>query len=220
MLLVLLAGACSMKPPTGPVAGKAYFAQVGCATCHRVGAEGGVTGPDLTMVGLRHSAEWLDLWIKDPQAWKPGTLMPNKQLSRAARRAIVSYLRTLRGQDWPAGERPWDGVADPAERGRLIYLRAGCVACHGRGGAGGSPNKNAKGGVIPPLRGAADTYTKAELVAKIENGVAAPLKADPDGPAPLVSMPAWKRVLSDEDAASVAEYLLTLKADEALKTDW
>lgn len=219
-MFVLLAGACSLKPPTGPVAGKAYFAQVGCRNCHRIGSEGGVTGPDLTLVGFRHSAEWLDRWIKDPQAWKPGTLMPNKQLSPAARSAIVSYLRTLRGQDWPAGERPWDGVADSKERGRLVFLRAGCVACHGRGGTGGAPNNNVKGGLVPALTGVIARYSRAELIAKIEDGVPAPVKDDPASPDPLVTMPAWKHFLAGADVAAVADYLLTLQPSEAQKTDW
>lgn len=215
----LFVSACSMKPPTGPVAGKAYFAQVGCLTCHRVGGEGGATGPDLTLVGFRHSGEWLDRWIKDPQAWKPATVMPNKQLSPAARAAIVSYLVTLKGQDWPQGGRPWDG-ADGAARGRQVFLRAGCIACHGAGGVGGQPNDNVKGGKIPALNSIVHTYTKAELVNRIANGVAPSQKEDPNGPDPSVRMPKWRDALSAQDIDAVATYLLTLPPDEATKTDW
>lgn len=217
LALALLAG-CSLKPPTGPVAGKAYFGQVGCVTCHRVGGEGGATGPDLTMIGFRHSPEWLDVWLRDPQAWKPGTLMPNTKLSPAARDAIVAYLATLRGQDWPQGGRPWDGL-DGAARGRAVFLRAGCVSCHGAGGVGGYPNNNTKGNKIPALKGVVETYSKAELIAKISNGVFSQ-KADPAGPDPLVYMPKWSEVLSAQDIDAVATYLLTLKPDEAKKTDW
>lgn len=220
LLLAAALAACSLKPPTGPVAGKAYFSQVGCATCHRVGGEGGVTGPDLTLVGFRHGAQWLDRWIADPQAWKPGTLMPNKQLSPAARAAIVSYLVTLQGQDWEKGARPWDGEGDTVAKGRLIFLRAGCVACHGRGGTGGVPNNNVPGGRIPALTNVINTYSKAELVAKIKRGVPASLKADPQGPDPLVSMPAWGRFLDDAEIDAVASYLRTFQPDEAQKTDW
>jgi mono/diheme cytochrome c family protein len=212
--------ACSMKPPTGPVAGKAYFTQVGCAACHLVGGAGSAVGPDLTFVGFRHSKQWLDLFLHDPQAWKPGTAMPNKQLSPAAREAIVSYLAQLKGQDWPAGGRPWAGVADPVERGHLIYSRAGCIACHGAGGAGGYPNNNVAGGKIPALANSAETFTKAELVAKLKRGVPSPVKADPKGSEPLVSMPAWSEVLSDEEIGSVADYLLSLKPAGAQKSDW
>jgi len=218
-LAAVLLSACSLKPPTGPVAGKAYFAQVGCLTCHRVGGEGGATGPDLTLVGFRHSDAWLDLFVKDPQAWKPGTAMPNKQLSPAARAAIVSYLAALKGQDWPKGARPWDGLTG-AERGRAIFLRAGCVACHGAGGVGGYPNNNVAGNKIPALSNVAQTYTKAELISKIARGVPSPAKADPKGPEPLVWMPRWDDVLEPADVEAVADYLLALKPAEAQKTDW
>lgn len=209
-----------MAPPTGPVAGKAYFAQVGCASCHRVGGEGAAVGPDLTTVGFRHSPEWLEVWLKDPQAWKPGTVMPNKQLSPAARAAIVSYMATLKGQDWPQGGRPWDSAADPVEKGRLVFLRAGCVACHGQGGVGGYPNNNVAGGKIPALKGVSETFTKPELIAKIKLGVPRPAKADPKGADPLVFMPSWGGLLSDAEIDAVASYLLTLKPSDAAKTDW
>ena len=221
LLLAAMAAlsACTMKPPTGPVAGKAYFTQAGCAACHRVGGAGSAVGPDLTLVGFRHSPQWLDRWIKNPQAWKPTTTMPNKQLSPAAREAIVSYLATLKGQDWPKGGRPWDGAQD-ADRGRLIFLRAGCVACHGLDGVGGNPNNNVAGGKIPALNNVAETFTKTELIAKIKRGVPSPVKADPAGPAPLVWMPTWGEVLDDADIDAVATYLLTLKPTQSQKTDW
>ena len=209
-----------MQPPTGPVAGKAYFTQVGCSSCHRVGGAGSAVGPDLTLVGFRHSPQWLEVFLKDPQAWKPGTSMPDKRLSPAARGAIVSYLAELKGQDWPKGGRPWDGAAG-FERGRLLFLRAGCVACHGQGGAGGYPNNNVAGGKIPALNNVHETYTKLELVAKIKRGVPSPVMADPKGPAPLVFMPAWGSVLDDSEIDSLADYLLTLKPEHpAEKADW
>lgn len=220
LLLAAALAACSLKPPTGPVAGKAYFSQVGCASCHKIGGAGSAVGPDLTLAGFRHSSAWLDRWLASPQAWKPGTVMPDKKLSPAAREAIVSYLATLKGEEWPKGGRPWDGVADPVERGRLIYLRAGCVACHGQGGAGGYPNNNVAGGKIPALSNVAETFTKPELIAKIKRGVPAPVKADPAGPDPLVFMPSWSQVLDDGDVDAVATYLLKLKPDEAKKPDW
>jgi len=222
LVLAAALAACSLKPPTGPVAGKAYFSQVGCATCHRVGGEGGITGPDLTMIGFRHSEKWLDVWLQNPAAWKPGTMMPNKQLSPAARGAIVSYLATLKGQDWAKGARPWDGAGDAVARGRLVFLRAGCVACHGRGGVGGYPNNNVKGGRIPALDKVSETFTKAELIVKIKNGVAAPAKDDANGPDPLVFMPKWGDVLDAGDIDDVASYLLTLKsaAPKDEKSDW
>lgn len=221
--LVALLAACSQGPaPTGPGAGKAYFKQVGCASCHRVGSDGSATGPDLTFVGFRHTPEWLDLFLKDPQAWKPDTLMPNRRLPDEARKAIVEYLASLQGQDAPPGKRSWDEpslLKDSVARGRVIYARAGCVACHGLGGQGGYPNNNVKGGQIPSLVKVADGYTKAELVAKIRRGVV-PEKADPKGPEPLVRMPAWGQKLDDAELDALASYLLGLTPASSGSDGW
>ena len=215
------AAACSTRPPDDAAAGRAYFVQAGCAACHRVGADGGRVGPDLTLVGFRRSPAWLDLWLKGPSAWRPGTLMPDPRLSPEARRALVAYLSGLRGRDWPAGGRPWDGpFPSPAARGAVIFSRAGCSGCHGPAGSGGEPNSNVPGGLIPALRGLSDRYTKAELVDKIRRGVAAPQKADPDGPDPMVRMPAWGSVLDDAELSAVADYLLTLSPASPVPPDW
>jgi mono/diheme cytochrome c family protein len=222
-LLALLLAGCSQGPaPSGPGAGAAYFKQVGCVSCHRVGAEGSATGPDLSFVGFRHSDRWLDLFIKDPQAWKPDSLMPNKRLPDDARAAIVSYLSGLKGQDAPKGHRAWDdpSLKTPAERGRVLYARAGCVACHGLGGQGGYPNNNVKGGRIPSLVKVSEGYSKPELIAKIRRGVPHPQKADPKGEEPLVSMPAWGEVLDDGELDAVASYLLSLTPASAPGDGW
>ncbi len=215
------AAACSARPPETAAAGKAYFRQAGCATCHRVGSEGGLVGPDLTLVGFRRSPAFLERWLSGPTAWRPGTLMPDPRLSPPARRALVAYLSGLRGQDWRAGARPWDApFPSPAARGAVIFSRAGCSGCHGPAGSGGEPNNNVPGGLVPALRGLHDRFTKAELVAKISRGVAAPQKLDAKGPDPLVRMPAWGGVLDAAELSAVADYLLTLKPADPAPLDW
>ncbi len=77
-----------------------------CAACHAVNgtAAGGAVGPNLTHL---HSREFiaggvlaltddnLKLWIKNPQAIKEGTIMPNLGLDDATVSDIVAYLSTL-----------------------------------------------------------------------------------------------------------------------------
>lgn len=207
-----LLSACSPSPAPGSK-GEAYFQALNCRSCHRIGADGGLGGPDLTYVGFRHSKEWLDLWLRNPQAWKPGTIMPNPNLTDGPREALVDYLSSLQGQAF-AGAKPWDAPelkGSPVERGRVIFARAGCIACHGKGGAGGFPNNNVKGDAIPALAKVYETYTKEELKRKITNGVV-PEKVDPSGPEPLVRMPPWGQKLSPAEIDSVADYLLSFKA--------
>lgn len=207
-LLALSLSSCRKEPASSvsKTAGEAYYNALSCRACHRIGAQGGDSAPDLTLVGLRRNRAWLDTWLKDPSAWKKDTLMPNPLLAVKTRQAIVDYLASLKG--------PWESPpagADPVARGKLIYERAGCIACHGQGGFGGHPNNNVAGNLIPALNSVSQSYTKEELKELITRGKT-PQKQDPSGPEPLVSMPAWGQVLKDEDVAAVAEYLFTLSS--------
>lgn len=202
--------------------GRAYYQALNCQVCHRIGNEGGAQkGPDLSFVGFRKSAEWLNLWLKNPQAWKPQTPMPNFHLSPSARKALVKYLSSLKGQVFD-GHRPWNTPEirrDPILRGHMIYIRVGCVTCHGIGGSGGYPDNNVVGGLIPPLDSVSRSFTKQELVRKIKFG-ATPQKANPKGPQPLLQMPAWGQVLSDGEISAVADYLLSLKSKQSAAGNW
>ena len=218
LLLTFFLAGCSNGPQ--PSSGQAYYKALNCRVCHKIGEEGaGRGGPDLTLIGFRRTPAWLDRWLKDPQAWKSDSLMPNPHLNDKAREALVEYLSGLKGQAW-GDKHPWSDVADPVEKGHLIFAKAGCIACHGRGGVGGYPNNNVAGGKIPALANVSQTYTKEELKRKIAKGVY-PQKADPKGEDPLVRMPMWSEVLSQDEISAVAEYLFTLKPSAgAAGADW
>jgi mono/diheme cytochrome c family protein len=212
LIFLLILSACGKAKD--PVArGKAYFVGLGCITCHRVGDKGGgQAGPDLTNIGFRKSPEWLDLWLKDPHAWKPGTPMPNFKLKDDVRQDIVAYMVSLKGELYRQ-DPPWDTPAlkaDPVKRGEALFNKAGCVGCHGAKGVGGFPNNNVVGGKIPSLTFVADGYSKEELTERIEGGVK-PEMADPSKPAPMIEMPAWKNYLKDDEIRDLVEYLYSLK---------
>lgn len=194
--------------------GAARFDAAGCRACHRVGLRGGDAGPDLTLAGVRRPKAWIETWLASPRAWKPGTLMPEQGLSAADRSALAEFLSAQRGQAW-GEERPWRG-AEPGEIfGRAVYVRAGCVACHGPAGGGGHPNPGARGGVIPALAPLMATYNKEELKAKVRNGVV----PETGGAPAAVVMPAWKGVLDEDELDALAGYLLSLGGSQP-KSDW
>lgn len=193
--------------------GAALFDANGCRACHRVGPRGGGSGPDLTMVGLRRPRAWLELWLKSPHAWKADTEMPEQGLSAADRAELAEFLSDQKGQEW-GGRAPWR--ADGTVSGRLVYERAGCVACHGPRGRGGHPNPGARGDAIPALAPLMGTYTAAELKSRIQNGVT---PEGHDGKTPAVVMPAWRGALNDDELDALTKYLLSL-AEGQPKTDW
>jgi cytochrome c oxidase subunit 2 len=89
------------------VTGRRVFESNACMNCHAVGATpaNGRFGPDLTHLmsrvtiasgAARNTPENLRLWIQNPNAIKPGSLMPAMQLNDADLDAVVSYMETLR----------------------------------------------------------------------------------------------------------------------------
>ena len=88
-------------------AGREVFETTACVNCHAVGGTNGtgIFGPDLTHLMSRrtiaagaadNTPENLRLWIQNPDAIKPGSLMPAMKLSDAELDALVRYLETLR----------------------------------------------------------------------------------------------------------------------------
>lgn len=225
VLFLALGVLASCQRASDPVTqGKAYFMGYGCNRCHRIGDAGGSGkyGTDLTYIGFRKSKEWLDLWLRDPHAWKKNTPMPNFHLTDQARARLVEYLSTLKGQDFEKTGKPWNEEAlkeDPVKRGGVIFERAGCVGCHAKGGKGGYPNNNVVGGEIPSLIKVAEGYSKEELKARIRDGKI-PDKENPNKPDPMIVMPKWGEVLEEDELGALVEYLFSLKPKAAPGEEW
>src|ERR1700731_3634665 len=91
----------------GATAGRRVFEGNACMNCHAVAGTraNGRFGPDLTHLMSRatiaagvakNTHDNLRLWIQNPSAIKPGSLMPAMKLSDADLNAVVSYMETLR----------------------------------------------------------------------------------------------------------------------------
>lgn len=194
--------------------GRRVFEAYDCYACHRIGDRGRFIGPDLTWIGFRKSETWERAWLANPDAFKPGTFMPDFHLSSAAATALAGYLETLQGQTHNNG-RTWDNpFLSPIERGRQVFQRFGCNGCHGDGGKGGWPNPNAAGGVVTSLLGVREGYTEEELKEKIRQG-AVPISEDITKPAPPFRMPAWGDRISQEEMGDLLSYLRSLRRPPA-----
>lgn len=104
------------------------------------------------------------------------------------------------------------GALNPQiERGRLVFLKYSCNACHGTGGVGGIKNLNAQtGGEINGLTRVQETYTREELIQRIQNGVPVVDKGDPTGPDPPLHMPAYKDLIGGQEMQDLTVYILSL----------
>jgi cytochrome c oxidase subunit 2 len=87
-------------------AGKRVFERTACLNCHAINGTNGTGrfGPDLTHLMSRNTIaagaalnthENLRLWIQNPDAIKPGSLMPAMKLSDTELDTLVHYLETL-----------------------------------------------------------------------------------------------------------------------------
>ncbi len=88
-------------------AGRHIFETTACINCHAVSGTvaNGRFGPDLTHLMSRetiaagaapNTPENLRLWIQNPDALKPGSLMPAMELNDTDLNALTAYLETLR----------------------------------------------------------------------------------------------------------------------------
>ena len=90
----------------GVIAGRQVFERNACMNCHAVGGTpaDGRFGPDLTHLMSRatiaagaaeNTHDNLRLWIQNPSAIKPGSLMPAMKMRDADLDAVVRYKETL-----------------------------------------------------------------------------------------------------------------------------
>ncbi len=77
-------------------AGKKVYEAKGCGACHVISGVGGKVGPELTTIGKIRDANFLHKWLKNPQAVKPETIMPNLGLTDKELKPLVEYLTSLR----------------------------------------------------------------------------------------------------------------------------
>ena len=88
-------------------AGQRVFESTACVNCHTVSGTTakGIFGPDLTHLMTRNTIaagaapntpETLRLWIKNPDAFKPGSKMPAMGLSDRDLDAVTAYMEALR----------------------------------------------------------------------------------------------------------------------------
>jgi len=93
-------------PGTDAAQGQALFRQKGCASCHTVdGYSKGTVGPNLTHLHQRTvfagsifelNDENLRKWLRNPPKEKPGSIMPNLNLTEDEITKLIAYLDTLK----------------------------------------------------------------------------------------------------------------------------
>ncbi len=80
-------------------AGAKYFEELKCQSCHPLGGKQGVAGgdtkklgPDLAMAPKRLKKDWMLRFLRDPQAFSPGTQMPTFNKPDYEYQAVIDFL--------------------------------------------------------------------------------------------------------------------------------
>ena len=190
---------------------------------------------DFEMMDEPHNRiHWFMTKLKQPRSLNPGvtpqylpageeevfpTAMPHFGLSDDEIQALTVYLLSLTDADRPVSyivqgqPEPEPTSPTPVERGKAVFEKYGCAACHGIGGVGG--RKNANGGLgqeAPPLLYAKAYYGNDvnRLKDLIRHGRQPVPRQDPSRPNPSLYMPPWKDRISDTDLEALVAYLFSL----------
>jgi mono/diheme cytochrome c family protein len=195
-------------------AGAHTFVQFACVQCHGPQGGGGVDPavPALTNVGNSLTVAQLTHIINHGLGESANPKQPympvwGEVLSKTQVANLVAYIRA--GLPAVADTQP---VSVPQGQGAAVagsglYVRYGCINCHGPNGLGGIPNPLSADKTIPPLSGQGfrhDFPTDKAIAAVIRSGSVI-------GRAPIVSMPHWGGILSNQQIAELIAYLKTLK---------
>lgn len=92
-----------MGPDAAARGKQLFYSKYGCHACHIADykSDKGYVGPALAGAGNRLTPVWIYEWLKDPDALRPGTLMPNPNLKDDEARDLTAFLMTLRAK--PSG---------------------------------------------------------------------------------------------------------------------
>ena len=117
--------------PGDPKVGKVLFAQKHCIQCHRLGREGGNTGPSLDALprGIAPLTIAQDLWNHGP-VMVPAIRRMGLDVPRFEGSEIIDLFAYLRGHGQRSTPREFRSAGDP-DRGRRLFSNKGCGNCHG-----------------------------------------------------------------------------------------
>jgi mono/diheme cytochrome c family protein len=105
----------------------------GCLACHRVGelgSPGPFGGGDLSQIGNKRSREWIHTQLVEPTRINQHARMPVFQLTDAERVQLVDALVRLGHTEQTRFKSDKPDDAALVERGRDLFDKARCAACH------------------------------------------------------------------------------------------
>jgi mono/diheme cytochrome c family protein len=194
--------------------GAHLFVQFACSACHGPQGKGGVSRyvPALQPIHSALTVKQLTTIIthglgESANPKRPYMPVWGAVISKSQVADLVAYIRAGLPKVKYATPVPVPRDQGPAVAGAALYVRYGCINCHGPNGLGGVPNPQAVDKTIPPLAGQdfrQEFNTDAKISEFIRSGSVI-------GKQPIVSMPHWGGIIPNRDLTALVAYLKTLK---------
>jgi mono/diheme cytochrome c family protein len=194
--------------------GAHLFVQFACSACHGEQGKGGVSPdvPALQDVGEEFSATQLRDIIdhglgESANPEKPYMPVWGPVISESQVNDLVEYLQAGLPKVKDATPVPVPTEQGDAVAGAALYVRYGCINCHGPSGLGGVPNPLSEDQVVPALSGQdfrEEFNTDEKVKEMIRSGSVI-------GKPPITSMPHWGGIISEENLNALVAYLKTLQ---------
>jgi mono/diheme cytochrome c family protein len=211
------AAAARPAPAVDPhvAAGAHDFVNFACAQCHGERGRGGVSADVPALTGAAQSLTQAQLRTiidhglgESANPTKPYMPVWGQVISARQASDLIAYLRAGLPAVPTATPLPVPAGQGDAVAGAALYVRYGCINCHGPNGLGGVPNPSSPDKTIPPLSGADffhEFNTDAKIIDVIRSGSVI-------GRAPIVSMPHWGGILTNAQLRELVAYIKTLKS--------
>jgi sulfur oxidation c-type cytochrome SoxX len=195
-----------VRPPYAPQGEfGALVRRYRCLSCHTIGGSGHLMANGMPLstvaldrIGSQLTREHLERFVAQPYGIRVALpeRMPHLNVTPEEARTIAGYLSTVMVDDAIEADVPRDAAT--VARGKALFDRGGCIACHIVGDRGGfvGPELNGSGARLKP------GWTVAWLL-------------DPERWKPGTLEPS--RGLTRPDAEALAAYVLSLPARKARK---
>ena len=169
-------------------------ADINCFACHRINQRGGTYAPDLTIEGSKVRRDWLKKFFKSPDVLRPLLKqMPHFNLTDQEAEILAEHVKvTMVDPGIPHNFLPGKPSGVDVAKGRELYFKKGCHACHQIGADGGA--------VGPVLTDAGDRLEKGYIFAYLRN---------PHGFRPEAAEPNYG--LSEEETILLTEFVSSLR---------
>jgi len=125
----------SQKAASDPSAGPSLYGESFCSSCHAVqnaagNLVGGDIGPELTRIGNKVKAEWLQGWLSNLRVYDPEAPMPHYRFNDQQIATLSAFLLAKSDSDLLSNIHLNPATPEQIAHGKRLVMDYGCASCH------------------------------------------------------------------------------------------